>query len=148
MIEPVVAAIREHVLLPQSAEEVPPARRLWLDPDRAPIDAHPSSGDVVALSSTPVNPEIGPATVLHVRHTVLLAIRVESGSIEDAEARRGPIVLDLIRRACLLDWPNLDLGEGQEVTDATWAIDYADLEGGQLAAFATVTFTVLVEWTL
>lgn len=149
MIGPIVAVVRDHVLAPQADAALPEERRLYLDPDNVPLNAHLHTAEVVPADSTPVRPELGPAGTLTVRHTVYLVVAVEAESRETANTHRDPIVADLLRRATLLDWTNLaDLPTDVEVVRSAWTVSYADLEPEQLAAWATVTFTVDTEWTL
>ena len=154
MIEPIVAVIRSRVLEPQAADTVPEARRVYLDEDRAPVDVRLRTGDVVGLSSTPLGAELGAGlgvggTIL-VRHVVALVVKVEGTDLATTDAERSPIVTDLMVRSVHLDWHNLppgELGEGiVDVVRVEWAVDYADLEPGQIASWATLTYTVDVEF--
>ena len=152
MIEPLVDLIRTEVLAPQAADTTPADRRLYPDPDRAPLDVSLQTADVAPVSSTPVAAEIGaPGEVgrMTLEHVLMLVVAIQSDTRGDAEHRRDPIVTDLMRRAARLDWTNaLPPDSDHEVSSATWIVDYTDLEAEQHAAWATLTFTIRTEWTL
>jgi hypothetical protein len=154
MIGNVLGLVRDLVVVPQAV--VPDVEaRAWFDPDNTPLDAYPANLEVVALSSDPINPQIGAGFggvaggTVSFRHTVAVVLTVEDADRETALARRDPIVRDLVRRAWAVDWTNALPAEADETVDkVSLAIDYAELETEQLAAYATVTFTIDTEWRL
>jgi hypothetical protein len=149
----VLAAIRDQVAVPQ--ETVPTLEaRAWFDPDGAPLGAQLTRLEVVGLTTTPMNPQIGAGFggtgggVMQLRHLAALVLTVEDASVGEAVARRDLIVTDLVRRAVGVDWINTTIAPDQDVQDVTVGIEYADLESDTNNAYATVTFTVDTEWRL
>lgn len=131
------------VLAPQDGPDVDPDRRLYLDPESAPVDASPQEADVFAISTVPVRYEIGGG--LEVRHTVDVAVDVQHGVPEESRRRRDLITLDL----CLRALDNLDaLGSavdpetGQYVTRVEWSVDYRPLSTTGTNESATIRFTL------
>lgn len=150
MIEPLVEAVREHIIRPQSGEDVPADRRLFEDLDAAPLDVTLQSAEVVPVDSTPINPEIGNGIPsLTIRHRITVAVACQSDTYAHATASRNAIVTDLMRRVATTDWANVpELPAGQYVTRYAWLVEYPDLDPGSIAAWATITLTLDTEWTL
>lgn len=150
MIEPLVAAVKEHVLGPQAAPDVPPDRRVYVDHDAAPLNVTLQTAEVVPVDSTPINVEIGHnLPSITVRHRITVAVACESDTLAHAARTRDAIVTDLLRRAVRLDWTDLDdLPPEIEVTRVGWLLEYPDLDPGSIAAWATLTITLDTEWSL
>lgn len=148
MIEPLVQAIRDHVITPQSAPDIPTSRRLYLDPDNVPMNVQLQTAEVAPIDSTPIAAEIGGGSVT-MRHRVTLVVACESSSREDALHVRNRIVTDLARRSLTLDWTNTaNLGADQDVIKTALLIEYPDLDPESLAAWATLTYTIDTEWSV
>lgn len=147
MIDPLVAALVEHVVTPQSLDTVDAERRVYLDPDRVPLDVRPQTAEVVPLTSSPVSATIGEGgAVWTYQHVLVVDVSVQHGDLVEAYRLRDLVVGDLFDRALALDWPNLDLGPGTDFTSCQLSAAYdAGPAGEQLAAFATLTFTILTE---
>lgn len=145
--------IRAAVLAPQEAA-VDPDCRVYLDPDNVPLSVEPATAEVIGLSTTPINPEIGSGFggvaggTMTLRHIAALVLTVEGADRQYPAALRDRIVTDLLRRALLVDWVNTYIAPDQEVSKVGVIVEYADLESEQLAAYATLVFTVDVEWTV
>lgn len=143
MIGPVVAAVRDHVVTPQTLDTVPAERRLVLDPAAAPIDAAPQTVEVVAVSSTPMEAEIGGG--VSVRHDVDVVVTVEHGDMAEAFRLRDLITTDLVLRAVAVDWPNVDWTPLEFDRTIAPTVRYAEGTTDSpdtLAAYAVLTFTV------
>lgn len=158
MIGGLLEALRAQVAAPQADVGAPAPgevdRRAWLDLDASPIGAQLTELDVVGLTTTPVNFEIGsgfggaPGGIATLRHLAAVVLTVEDASVADAVARRDAITTDLLRRAAHVDWTNVYLAADQTVQDVNVTVEYASLESDTNNAYATVTFTVDVEWRL
>lgn len=144
MIGFVLDAIRDRVLAPQALVADADLRAI-VDPDSAPIDTSSAELNVVASTTTPLSREI--AGGLRLRHVVGIVLVVEDGDVEEAHRRRDAIVTDLVLRL----ESDLTLGQAssadgkQEVDSSSWTVDYGDLIGDTLAAYASLTFTVDAE---
>lgn len=153
MIGGVLEVIRVQVLAPQAGVPVPD-ERLYLDPDNVPLGVQPATAEVVGLSSTPINPEIGSGFggvaggTITMRHLAALILTVEGADRKYPAELRDRMVTSLLRRALLVDWVNAFVAPDQEVVDCKVTVEYADLETEQLAAYATLVFTVDTEWTV
>lgn len=150
MIEPLVKAVREYVVGPQSAPDVPPERRLYVDHDAAPIDVELQTAEVVPVDSTPINPEVGRGLPsLTIRHRITVAVACQSDTLAHATETRNAILTDLMRRVIEVDWTNgVELPDDQDVSRVSWLVEYPDLDPGSIAAWATLTLTLDTEWTL
>lgn len=145
--------IRTQVLAPQEAA-VDPDVRVYLDPDNVPMNVEPATGEVYGLTSTPFNPEIGSGFggvaggTVTLRHIAVLVVTIEGADREYPAKLRDRIVTDLVRRALQVDWVNQYIAPDQQVIDCKVNVEYTDLETEQLAAYATLVFTVDAEWTV
>lgn len=154
MIGGLLELIRAQVLAPQTVAPTPAERRVWLDPDNAPLNVQASTAEVVGLTSTPINPEIGSGFggtaggTMTLRHMAALVVAIEGADREHPAAVRDVVVSDLLRRALRVDWVNATIADDQEVSKVGVTVDYADIEEGNTAAYATLVFTVDVEWTV
>ena len=154
MIEPLLDLVREQIVAPQ-ADVVDTLYRAELDPDNAPTDVTLNALQVEALTTTPINPEIGSGIggmeggmVIGLRHVIAVALTARDATRAAALVVRGGIVADLMRRVYLFDWANADIGDDQSIDTVTLAVEYAELETQQLAAYATVVLTIDTEWRL
>lgn len=153
MIGGVLEVIRTQVLAPQEAA-VDPDERVYLDPDNAPLNVQAATGEVVGMTSTPINPEIGSGFggvaggTVTIRHIAVLVVTIEGADREYPAKVRDKVVMALVRRALMVDWINSDVGDDQEVVHAGVTVQYDDLESEQLAAYATLVFTIDTEWTV
>jgi hypothetical protein len=154
MIGGVLDAIRTHVLAPQTAAPTPAEERVYPDPQRAPLKVQRATGQVVGLTSTPMNPQIGSGFggvaggTMTLRHIAALVLTVQGANRSNPEALRDTITTSLVRRALEVDWVNVYVAADQTIDKVGVTIEYADLEEGNLAAYATVVFTIDTEWTV
>lgn len=153
MIGGVLEVIRTRVLAPQAT--VPNvSERVWLDPDNVPLSVQPATAEVVGLTTTPINPEIGrgfggvAGGTMTLRHIAALVLTVEGADREHPLALRDTITTALLTRALQVDWVNATIGGGQQVDKVSVTVEYADVTSGTLAAYATLVFTVDTEWTV
>lgn len=153
MIGGLVEAIRANVTTPQGAV-ADLDHRAWNDRDNSPIDVQLAELDVIGLTSTPINPEIGAgfggmsAGVMTLRHIATIVLTVDDAAKGDAIVRRDAIVTDLVRRAYHVDWVNTPIADDQSIGAVSLGIEYPELESDTNSAWAVVTFTVDVEWRL
>lgn len=146
MIGPVVHLVRDLIVTPQTADDVPADRRLYLDPDAVPIDVHAQTAEVVAGTTVPTGVEIGAGhAVPHVRHEVDVIVQIEHADPVEALRRRDAVVLDLYLRAVAADWHGTTL-EGQQLDapplpTVRYAEGAAD-DPDTLGAYAVLTFPV------
>lgn len=145
MIGPVAAAILDHVVTPQTLDDVPADRRVYRDEVR-PINAAPQTVEVVPVSSVFVRADIGPVPHATYRHEVDVTVTVEHADQLTAGRLRDDVVADLILRSLVVDWPSVGYGPRQEFEQLLPpTVRYAEgtLEDPQtLAAYAVLTFTV------
>lgn len=140
------ALIESLVVAPQDTADTPDDRRVYLDPESAPIDATPQEVDVRAVTTVPLRYEIGGG--LEVRHTIAVAVDVQHGDPVEARRRRDLITLDLCLRA--LDRRHeilsaVDPETGQYPTQVEWSVDWTPLGTGTTNESAVVTFTLDAE---
>lgn len=140
--------IEDLIVRPQDTPDTDDDRRIYLDPDSAPIDSTPQEVDVIPMTTTPLRYEIGGS--LEVRHRIDVAVDVQHGSFAEARRRRDLIVLDLCLRAL---WnveaimSAVDPETGQYPTGLEWSVNYLPLGTTATGSneSATITFTVDVQ---
>lgn len=154
MIGGVLDLIRTAVLAPQSAAPTPAGERVYLDAQRGPLNAQRCTAEVVGLTTTPIDPQIGAGFggiaggTMTLRHIAALVLTVQGASRSATGTLRDKLVTDLTRRALQVDWINANIGTDQEVSRVGVTIEYTDLESEKLAAYATLVFTVDTDWTV
>lgn len=151
MIEPVVELVRAAVVAPQEVV-ADSTRRAWQDEERAPLGVTVNDVETIPLTTTPILPQIGAGFgglvggVINLRHVIAVTLTVRDATRSGADVTRGNIIGDLVARALRYDWVNADLGPDQDITDVQATIEYADVETGNLAAYATLVLTIDTEW--
>lgn len=146
MIGFVQGLIETLIVAPQSSSDLDDDRRVYLDPEAAPIDAAPQEVDVRPVRTVPLTYEIGGG--MQVRHTVSVAVDVQHGDPLESRRRRDLIILDLCLRT--LDvrsaiYSAVDPESGQYPTGIEWTVDYRPLGTSDTNESAVVTFDVTVE---
>lgn len=147
MIGFVLDAVRTRILAPQGDELVDEDVRAIVDPDGSPITIAAAELTIVGATSQPVSREIGGTGII--RHIVGIVLVVEDGDLEEAHRRRDAIVTDLVLRVegdrAL---GGAESADGRQIVSSVgWTVDYGDLEGDTLAAFASLTLTVEADLT-
>lgn len=148
MIGWLVDAAAEHVVRPQTLDDVPAERRIWENEGSAPLNAYDRYAQVVALSTIPVSWDIGGGSV-RLRHEIAVILTVTGPDLARAEDERGPVALDLMLRALTFGWANLVDPDGRQEVD-TWNIrvDWGNLGLSETDANATLTLTLDTTLTL
>lgn len=153
MIEPIVDLIRTAIVAPQGAAPIPLERRAYVDLDAAPLDADLCTVEVVPLTSTPINAQIGrgfggvAGGAITMRHIIAVVLKVEDSERGKAATIRSNITTDLMRRSLAFDWVNANIGADQQIEKLGVTVEYADLESGDIAAWTTLAYTIDAEWT-
>lgn len=135
--------LREHVVAPQDDEALG-ERRVYLDPQAAPLNTDAQEIDLRALATVQTGrAEIG--GTIELRHTIAVGLNVQHGDPEQSRRLRDLILLDLILR--LRDvGVNLigdrDEATGQEITEIKWAVDYRPFGVSDTNESATMTVTI------
>lgn len=134
--------ILEHVVRPQDDATLG-ERRVYLDPEAAPINVEAQEIDARALTTRPTGvAEIG--GTIELRHTILIGLDVQHGDANESLRLRDLILLDLILR--LVAAADLigerDEATRQEISGLSWAIDYRPAGGGDTNESATITVTI------
>lgn len=147
MIGFVLDAVRDRILAPQGGELVDEDVRAILDPDASPITIAAAELTIVGATSQPVAREIGGSGII--RHIVGIVLVVEDGDLEEAHRRRDAIVTDLVLRLeADRSLGGAESTDGRQIVSSVgWTVDYGDLEGDTLAAFASLTLTVEADLT-
>lgn len=154
MIGGVLAAIRTHVLLPQSVAPTPDGERVYVDAQRSPMNVQRCTAEIVGLTTTPMNPQIGSGFggvaggTMTLRHIAALVLTVQGANRSAPDALRDLVTAALLRRALEVDWVNVTIAADQQVDKVGVTVEYADVIEGSLAAYATLVFTVDTEWTV
>jgi hypothetical protein len=149
----VLEVIRARVLAPQATVPVL-AERVYQDKQRGKLNVQRNTAELVGLTSTPMNPQIGSGFggvaggTMTVRHIAALVVTCQGANRSVPEAIRDKVTTSLVARALGVDWVNQVIGGGQTIDKVAVTIEYADIESESLAAYATVVFTVDTEWTV
>jgi hypothetical protein len=153
MIDGVIEAVRTRVLVPQAS--VPAAAyRVYEDRQRGGIKAQRNTAELVPLTTTPMNPQIGSGFggvaggTATLRHILALVLTVTGADRKTPALLRGELTTQFVARALGVDWVNVPIGGGQAIDKLGLTIEYADLESDTLAAYATLVFTFDTEWTV
>jgi hypothetical protein len=131
----------DRVLVPQS-DKARGETRAFLDPDSRPLDVEPQELDLLAVTTRPLEEEIGGGMTL--RHEIGVALVVQHGRQSEAVRLRDAIALELVLRFVdVLDGeiPS-DPATGQYVTGRSWSIDYRPLIPDTPNEAATISFVI------
>lgn len=153
MIEPLLAAVRTHVLGPLEQDDELALVTGWGRVDQLMPGA--TGATALPVDTVPVRPEIGnalgaPGSSIQVEHRVSIVVAVLGIDQLTADTRRNAVVVRLLREAHRTDWYNLTelAGTDQTLDRARWEVDYSDLAAGDTTrAFATLSLVFTCDWT-
>lgn len=140
MIGFVVDAIVESILAPQDDAALG-ERRVYVDPESAPIDVQAQEFDIAPVTTRPVGFEIGGA--VEFEHRVAVELDVQHGDVKASRRIRDAILVDLVLRIRDSALASVEDPAGhQEIETISYAISYAPHGISDTNESATLTFIV------